>query len=1066
MKGFIRAVTAIGLLIATTVGVAWSQGSVEISAADHDIATDNGIPLYFVELSTPPTEDGGQIGTILAEQASFRTQATQNGVAFTERSAYQKLWNGLTIAVQESDLSKLRAISSVASIQPVLLFSLPDEPPVNETELLTALTMTGADVAQNSLGLTGTGIKVGVIDTGIDYDHPDLGGDGVNRVNSTMFPNGRVVGGTDLVGDAFDGSNTPVPDPYPDDGCNGHGTHVAGIVGANGGARGVAPGVSLYAYKVFGCFNTTSSDAMLAAMELALADNVDVINMSIGAAFQWPSYPTAKAATRLVNKGIVVVCSQGNNGGNGLGAGSAPGVGAKVIGVASYDNTFINSGAFTASPDNRVINYNPGIDAPITPTSGTFPLARTGTAASLADACSPLAAGSLAGKVALIRRGTCSFYIKATNAKNAGAVAVVLYNNAAGGITPILTPPTGQPAITIPVVAITAADGALLDARLASGPVDITWTTGSSTPNATGGFISGFSSIGLSPDLVIKPDIGAPGGFIRSTVPLNQGAYGQNSGTSMSSPHVAGAAALVLEALPNTPSNAMRDILQNSANPRPFSAAIPFLDMVARQGAGLLNIPSAVLANTRIEPGKLSLGETEGAAVTQTLSIKNNSNHTISYSLYHQPALAAGPNTFVVSLFNAPSTVSFSANPVVVPAGGSANVNVTVGANPGLADFSVFGGYVQVIPDDGGADYTVPFSGFKGDYQGRPAVTPTPSGFPWLAKQVGASFVNQPGGATYTLQAGDIPIILLHLDTPVSRLRFEIIDAVSGQSFHRALDERDFRRSTGATSFFAFGWDGVTFHGPGNKPKHLSEVPNGQYVLKLTALRPLGSESNPAHVDTWLSPVITIARPDLVVEGIGVSQPVVNANDQVTLTTIVRNAGVEPQSGVHVEFLDNAVLLGAVDIDIAAGASQVAEIPWTVGPETQHNLQVKVRPLDSELSVTNNQMDLRVTLGESIVGVGGPNPRILSFAGSKPNPFNGSVAFRFSLPEAGPVALDVFDLAGRRLKTWRWNSLGPGDHSINWDGRTEAGRSAPAGTLLLRLTAMGRTLTQKAVRIH
>jgi subtilisin family serine protease len=99
-----------------------------------------------------------------------------------------------------------------------------------------------------------------------------------------------VAYGYDFVGDAFTGENTPVPDDDPDD-CHGHGTHVAGIVGASGGIVGVAPDVTFGAYRVFGCTGYTWADIMIAAMEMALADGMDILNMSIGAAFTWPQYP-------------------------------------------------------------------------------------------------------------------------------------------------------------------------------------------------------------------------------------------------------------------------------------------------------------------------------------------------------------------------------------------------------------------------------------------------------------------------------------------------------------------------------------------------------------------------------------------------------------------------------------------------------------------------------------------------------------------------------------------------------------------------------------------------------
>ena len=1062
MKRLLTATAVVAFLIASAASFAWSQEeppsgpSVEFAAADDGILTLDGKRLYFVELESAPTADGGDLNTIMAQQATFRAAAGAAGISFTERKAFHTLWNGLSIAVDPRHLGKLRRVSGVANLYPVIEIALPNDDSGIEPELATALSMTGADVAQNSLGLTGTGIKVGIIDTGQDYDHPDLGGDGISRLNSPNFPSSRALFGHDFVGDAWTPGGVPVPDDFPDD-CNGHGTHVSGIVGANGNVKGVAPGVTFGVYKVFGCGTTTSADVMIDAMETAFADGMNVINMSIGAAMQWPSYPTAAATKQLVNHGMVVVASAGNDGTIGLYASAAPAVGSKVISVASYDNNFINQSAFTASPDNRAFAYNPGVGCPLIPSSGTFPLARTGTTSSTADACAALPPGSLAGKVALIRRGTCGFYVKVTNAQNAGAVGVIIYNNTSGGIAPNVT---GTPAVTIPVVGITAADGAVLDARIAAGPTTMTWSDFVSFPNATGGFISSFSSWGVAPDLSTKPDIGAPGGLIRSSVPIEQGTYAIFSGTSMSSPHVAGAVALLLEAHPTTPANAVRDILQNSADAHNLSAAVPLLNAVHRQGAGMLDIPGAVLANTRIVPGKLSLGETEGGSVTGSLTINNNSDHDISYALGHSPALATGPNTFTVSLFNAPSTVSFSANPVVVPAGGSASVDVTVTPNAGLADRSIFTGYVDVTPDDGSPDYSVPFTGFKGDYQSIPALTPTASGFPWLAKQVGTNLVKQVAGATFVMSGVDFPIIVFHLDHAISLLRAEVFDAVSGKPWHRFDNEREIRRSTGPSSFFTLTWDGTTVHG-----NTMDVVPNGSYVIKLTVVRALGDETNPAHVETFTSPQFFLSRPDIELLSFSVSQNSVQAGDQVTLSAALKNTKIEPRPNVHVEFLDNDVVVGSSDIDLAAGETQTVESAWTVGQDAMHHLKVRVAPLPTEEILANNELILDVSLGSPIVGVGDPKAGVLSFAPAKPNPFNGNVAFRFASPVAGPVTLDVFDLAGRRLKSWRWTSLQAGDHSVQWNGLTEQGHRAPAGALLLRLSAMGRTLTQKAVRI-
>jgi subtilisin family serine protease len=818
-------------------------------------AVDETAARWFVELASPPLADGGSLATLQQEKGTFRSAARAAGVTLRERGAFDTLWNGLSVEVAPSQLAKIARLPGVAAVYPVELVALP---PVEEVpDLGTALAMTGADVAQSELGLTGKGVKVAVMDTGLDLEHPDFA-----PIAS------RVVAQWDFVGDAFNADPasaaydpTPVPDPVADD-CAGHGTHVAGIIGANGAVVGVAPEVSFGIYRVFGCEGSTTSDIMLQAMERALADGMQVLNMSIGSSFQWPQYPTARAADRLVNKGMVVVASIGNSGANGLWSAGAPGVGEKVIGVASYDNTHIVLPTFTVSPDGTVIGYTNATAAPVAPTSGTAELARTGTVRSTADACTALAPGSLAGKVALIRRGTCSFYAKAFNAQSAGAVGVVLYNNAAGRVSPTVAPPTAaDPAITIPVVAVSNTEGALIDGRLASGAVTLTWTDQlGSFPNPTGGLISSFSSYGLSPDLALKPDLGAPGGFIRSTYPLELGGYASLSGTSMSSPHVAGATALLLQARPSTPSQSVRALFQNSAVPKPWfgNPGLGFLDNVQRQGAGMVRVDASILSTALVTPSKLSLGESEAGPRTVTLTVKNTGIAPASYTLSNVPALATGPKTYTPSFFNAPATASFSAPTVDVPPGGAATVDVTITAPPSaqLADRGMYGGYVVLTPADGGPALRVPYAGVKGDYQSIVALAPTANGFPWLVSLGAEGYVKQPAGATYTLADGDVPYVLVHVEHGVRRLRMEVFDAATGRAWHRILDEEYLGRNATATGFYTIGWDGLTANGG-----KVVTVPNGTYVIRLSALKALGDAANPAHWETWTSPPVTLARP-------------------------------------------------------------------------------------------------------------------------------------------------------------------------------------------------------------
>lgn len=817
---------------------------------------DETTQLWFVELNGAPTADGGSLTSVRTEKQAFRRNARAAGLKFQERYAYDTLFNGLSIAIDPSQLSKLSRIPGVKATYMVDTVAVP-RTSEGSPELFTALSQTGADFVQNTLGLDGTGVRVAVMDTGIDIDHPDFGGQGSD--DSTTFPTARIVAGYDFVGDAFNADPSsaaynPVttPDLNPDD-CGGHGTHVAGIVGANGVVKGVAPGVTFGAYRVFGCAGSTTADVMIAAMERALADDMDVLNMSIGSSYQWPQYPTAQAASRLVNKGMVVVASIGNSGANGLYAAGAPGLGEKVIGVASFNNTNITQKAFSISPDNTLVGFNTASGAPPAPTSGTYPMGRTGTTTTANDACSSLAPGSLTGKAALIRRGTCSFYIKAFNAQTAGAAGVVLYNSTSGTLSPTVA---GSPAITIPVVFITAANGALINGRIASGGVDLTWGTQTvSAPDPTGNLISSFSSYGLSPDLALKPDIGAPGGNIYSTYPIELGSYASISGTSMASPHVAGTAALLLQAAPKTSSQSVRGILQNTASPKLWAGnpSLGLLDNVQRQGAGMVRIDDAITTATRVEPSKLSLGESETGPSTSTLTLRNTGSTVVTYTPSAVNALSNGTNTFAPTFHTSNATVSFDLPNVVVPPGSSATLSATI-TPPAVPANGIYGGYLMFTPDDGSATLRVPFAGYIGDYQSRVVLTPTAAGFPWLAKLGATSYTNQPSGATYSLVGNDIPFFLLHADHQARRLRMDVF-ALDGKSWHRAFQEEYLPRNATATGFYAFSWDGVTTAGGKNYV-----VPNGTYLVQLSVLKALGDAANPAHWETWMSPQVTIAR--------------------------------------------------------------------------------------------------------------------------------------------------------------------------------------------------------------
>ncbi|MFD3684229.1 S8 family serine peptidase [Nocardiopsis sp. NPDC058631] len=827
--------------------------------------------LWFIEFESPPTTGGTSSARVDGEHEDFRAEAEEHGLEYTERHSFSELWNGFSVEMDDTQVGAAREIPGVSAIYPVVTYQIP-ETSENVPDLNTALPMTGSDIAQNELGLTGEGLRVAIMDTGVDYTHPDLGGGG--------FPGDRVVVGHDFVGDDFnagDPASVPVPDEDPQD-CNGHGTHVAGIVGAEGEVTGVAPSVEFGAYKVFGCTGSTTSDIMIAAMEQALADDMDVLNMSIGSSHSWPQYPTAVASDNLVDEGMVVVASIGNSGASGLYSAGAPGLGEDVIGVASFDNTHIQAASVTANPSGEELAYMEMGAAEPPPTSG-----ETDELVHVGRGCTALGdeVADVEGRTALMVRGECTFAEKYDAALAAGATGVVMYNNVAGMFA-------GGGIVDQGAFSIGVSDEAgahLLELLEGDEPVTLTWTGEDITiPNPTGGLISSFSSFGLAADLALKPDIGAPGGLINSTYPMDQGAYATISGTSMSSPHVAGGVALLLQARPDLDSHEVRTVLQNSADPKHWwgNPGLGLSDNVHRQGAGMLDVPGSVLAATTVTPGKLSLGATD-EAVTETVTITNDSGEEATYELAHEAALGTHGDTFAPGYNDGSAGVSFDSDSVTVPAGGSVEVEVTV--TPPAQDFEqmIYGGYVSVT-ETGGETYRVPYAAYNGDYQQIEAMTPITDGsgqvadLPWLtriteceafsgldcASADGGTFENQPEGATYTMEWADglpdVPYVIAHFDHHVTRLDMVVIDERTGRPVHPdrnlGVSVDYVHRSATRTSFFSYPWDGTVVDSHGR----ITDVRDGSYRLEARALKALGDPDNPDHWETWTSPVITIDR--------------------------------------------------------------------------------------------------------------------------------------------------------------------------------------------------------------
>src|SRR5919198_867669 len=457
-------------IVVVVLGAAASAGAGTVPGG----AANESAQAWFVELASPPAVKGTNNAKLKAERNAFFANAALQGLSVHERYAFDTLWNGLSIDLPQAQAGALATVPGVKAVYPVVPMTLADDESAADGEVATPGGVADPDLAfstgmigapdANAAGWTGKGVKIGIIDSGVDYTNPDLS-DGFGAGH-------RVAGGWDFVGDDDDAASTaptlqPVPHPDPDPApCDpvkadaigaqpgastasaGHGTHVAGIAAAKaagpGGVTGVAPQATIYAYRVFGCVGATDSDIMAAAMERAADDGVQVVNMSIGSAFaNWPEYPTAVASDNLVAKGVVVVASIGNSGANGLYSAGAPGVGKNVIGVASVQNLALPALTFTVdngTPTPLRVPYLQLQSTTTAPTSGV-----AGDIVFVGRGC-PKGSGSAPnppladddpyeadpnGKVALITRGYCLFNDKYDRAVKAGATAVIVMNDGA-----------------------------------------------------------------------------------------------------------------------------------------------------------------------------------------------------------------------------------------------------------------------------------------------------------------------------------------------------------------------------------------------------------------------------------------------------------------------------------------------------------------------------------------------------------------------------------------------------------------------------------------------------------
>ncbi|KAH8798637.1 peptidase S8/S53 domain-containing protein [Xylogone sp. PMI_703] len=667
-----------------------------------------------------------------------------------------KYFYGLSLTVTDgSTMSDILTTDGVKNVWPVRLVPRPGPPQFSTTaspmsppgndqvphitgtsDVNRPLKMAGVDKLHN-MGIKGKGIKIALIDTGVDYLHPSLGGG--------FGPGFKISFGYDFVGDNYTGGNAPMPGPDPLATCagGGHGSHTTGIVGMTDrpnegfGLVGVAPEASLGMYRVFGCSGAAPDDIILSAMHRAAEDGADIISMSLGDLAGWEAgSPYVPLVQNIVDSGIAVIAALGNEGQTGPYEVSAPGLAPAALGVGAVENEIYPTVYRAQSNIGGTLDY-----VSVLPLEGRYTLYRVGTGVTTpltdfqTDGCDPddwttaaIAVTDGANTVALLQYAPtlCSFAVYADNLLALNITTVILYTNDPD--TPVLLADPGSvDPFRLLFLTYTESQKLLkvLSGLLSSEQYTLSFGSNDDNvfdaPNPAHSSVDYFSSIGPTMELTLKPQLSAPGGNILATFPRSVGGYAVLSGTSMSTPFTAGVYALLKSQHPDWSVAEITSLLQSTAVPLTAQNA-DILSSVAQQGAGLINAYKAVMADSQISPSQLSLRDSSKPA-KQTVTVKNTSKKTKTYHISHTGASYirtltnfTGSDYFALQTFTLTheakyATAKFSKTQFTLRPGQSTTVQVQITPAEESSPQSepIYSGFINIDTD--GSSYVVPYLG-------------------------------------------------------------------------------------------------------------------------------------------------------------------------------------------------------------------------------------------------------------------------------------------------------------------------------------------------------------------
>ncbi|KAH7360268.1 subtilisin-like protease [Rhexocercosporidium sp. MPI-PUGE-AT-0058] len=741
-----------------------SDGDAEFLDWKANVFTSNSTPApvipkaYIIQLKP----GSGLVRRGLDEHSIFHKRASA-GIDYTTRQEFKNpdLFFGLSIQVKDNaNETTIKEIPNVLKVWPVRMIQRPvvsGGPGISSSGFraarsnLTATAGSGANVNSvhhqtgvdrlHALGIKGKGVKVAIIDTGVDWHHPALGG--------CFGPGCKISFGKDFIGDSYDETGIPVTDDDPLATCvgGGHGTHVAGTIGMQDpasspfGLVGVAPEADLGMYRVFGCSGSAPGDVLMLAFEQASADKVDVLSISLGSYLLWEEEdPFQTITSALEAQGTAVVVANGNNGAY-AGNPSSPAIGKGVIAVGSVQNSHYPTVYGGKDSRGRSFKYSGDpwpVQAPATGLT-VFDLvkiaANTSSPQGCADAAWWAADDAVLDKdnsiIAVPYGGGCSWGRKIFVAQSLGFKYTLVYATAANDIF-------DQEYNSLDPSPPYYVDGrTLLGGLSLSKPNEYKLYFASdifeSHTQLTAGLMSNFSSWGPTSDtLVIKPQVSAPGGSILSTWPLEGTGYAVLSGTSMATPYVSGALALLKSQFPNASVQKLRKMLQSTADTVPYVYDKSISTSVAQQGGGLINVYDAIHFESSVTPSELNLGDLDQLK-PRDITIENNSGRSKTYIISHEPAgetnllpyLYSSKTQFGVTalpgVYASYATVKFSTTSVTIGAGQSANITVSFQPPTDIDDdfLPVYSGYIKITNNNDQfkvAYLGQPYSRNKADY--------------------------------------------------------------------------------------------------------------------------------------------------------------------------------------------------------------------------------------------------------------------------------------------------------------------------------------------------------------